>query len=189
MNPCISTLFAAVSTSNRVGALPSCEQGELRPRLSKAGVSICGPSTSSGTSADTYFDRDHSEPSGMQIEPEPVYVVTALASDVLGTSAGDAGPCFAVSADDVDLVGRYDDLHRTAETTEDTRLWSGSDDSAGSTIRDLPTGKILAVQFGEDTSGNGPPYSSTFGVWLHVKVSGYELPRHGWVRLEHVRYR
>ena len=163
--------------------------GRASPQLSRAGVSICGPSASSGPSADTHFDRDHSEPSGMQIGPEPVYVVTVLASDVLGTSAGDAGPCFAVRADDVDLVGRCDGLHRTAETTEDTRLWSESDASAGSTIRDLPTGKILAVQFGEDTSGNGPPYSPTSGVWLHVKVSGYDLPRHGWVWFEHVRYR
>jgi hypothetical protein len=139
---------------------------------------------------ETYFDAEYTEPTGMRIGPDPYYVVTSVGKDgPSGSCAGHAGPCFRVDPTTVDLVGNCADLPRSAETTKDTQLWSQPDGSAGSAIRDLSEGQFLAVQFGEDREGPAPPGASTSGKWLHVKLSGFTLPRHGWVWSEYVYFR
>jgi hypothetical protein len=139
---------------------------------------------------DTYMDSEFTEPSGMMISSDPVYVVTVLGKQgPLGSCVGHAGPCFSIDPTTVNLVGNCDDLPRSGQTTSETQLWSQPDGSAGAPIHDLAAGQFLAVQYGEDTAGAAPPGAPTPGKWLHVKLSGFTLPRHGWVWSQFVSYR
>jgi hypothetical protein len=139
---------------------------------------------------DTYYDEEFTEITGMMIGPNPYYVVTTLGSEgPRGSCAGHAGPCFRVDPTTVDTVGNCDDLPRSAETIVDTQLWSQPDGNAGSPIRELPAGKFVAVQYGESVTGPAPPGAPIPGTWLLVKLSGSDLPRHGWVWSEFVSYR
>jgi hypothetical protein len=87
--------------------------------------------------AETYFDAEYAEPTGMLIGSEPHYVVTTLGSEgPRGSCAGHAGPCFWINPATVDLVGNCADLPRSAETTAETQLWLQPDGSSGSPIRE-----------------------------------------------------
>ena len=166
------------------GCLESQYSGELTDFMDVLCFMVADPPV------ETYLDPEYTQPTGMLVGPEPQYVVTSLGSEgPRGSCAGHAGPCFYVDPSTVETVGNCDGLPRSAVTSVETELWSDPDGNGGIPIRTLEAGQFLAVQFGEETAGPAPPDASEPGRWLHVKLSGSTLPRHGWVWSEFVEYR
>ncbi len=137
---------------------------------------------------ETYMDAEFTEPAGMMISREPHYVITSKSNAFYGSCVGHAGPCFYINPAGVDLVGRCDDLPRSAETITDTELWSDPSPTDGSVIQTIPAGKVVLVQ-PESATGAPPPGAPSAGTWLRVKLTGPRPIPNGWVWSSYIQYR
>lgn len=138
--------------------------------------------------ADTYSDRELTEPFMLTVGSEYGFVVMTKLQGAYASCVSHAGPCFYVDADDVEITGSCADVPYAAEAIAEVKLWSQPDGSKGEQIDTLPVGTRLFVQ-GGSVEGLPAPDASGEGRWLLVKLPRSFEHRSGWLWSGYIEYR
>lgn len=130
--------------------------------------------------ADTYSDRELTEPFMLTVGPEYSYVVVTRLQGAYASCVGHAGPCFYVDADEVEISGSCDDVPFSAEVITEAELWPEPSTEGVEPILTLPVGTRLSVQ-NESVQAPPPPEAPKDGRWLLVKLPRSFDGQSGWL--------